>query len=294
MADEKPGSRLDELNLGDVNYVKEALQWQYNWIGVAGALAFAVVSGSGLPLVLAAGLELIYVAVVPQSSRFRRLVRSWKYAEEKKKHEMKLHALFQELPEPMQSRYANLMHTIGQIKANYDKLSASSQIFVSQMDAKLQSLLHGYVRLLHASHQQQQYIQSCNPTGILREAKQLEDALPKEPEKVQEINRKRIEILKKRLEKFHKIRENWQVVQAQTAATEDVLELIRDQSMTMRDPQELTYRIDTLVQDVEQTESTVREMESLFDMTVADLSSDSIPPLPPVSEPQRPRNRVRN
>jgi hypothetical protein len=78
-----------EANSGDnsPDFVKAALKWQYNWIGLAGAAAFAVVSGSGLPLILAAGLELIYVAVVPQSSRFRRLVRSWQYAEEKKKHE---------------------------------------------------------------------------------------------------------------------------------------------------------------------------------------------------------------
>src|SRR5712664_2985846 len=77
-----------DLGVDDTNFVKEALKWQYNWIGLAGAAAFAIVSGSGLPLILAAGLELIYVSVVPQSSRFRRLVRSWQFAEEKRKHEL--------------------------------------------------------------------------------------------------------------------------------------------------------------------------------------------------------------
>src|SRR2546421_604913 len=91
-------AKAEDLGIDDTNFIKEALKWQYNWIGLAGAAAFAVVSGSGLPLILAAGLELIYVSVVPQSSRFRRLVRSWKYAEEKRKHELKTRALFQELP----------------------------------------------------------------------------------------------------------------------------------------------------------------------------------------------------
>ncbi len=45
----------EELGLGETNFVKEALRWQYNWIGLAGAAAFALVSGMGLPLVLAAG-----------------------------------------------------------------------------------------------------------------------------------------------------------------------------------------------------------------------------------------------
>ena len=89
-------SKLDEFGLNQTDYVKAALQWQYNWIGLAGAAAFALVSGTGLPLVLAAGLELMYVALVPQSSRFRRLVRSWKYADEKRAHEMQLNEMYTE------------------------------------------------------------------------------------------------------------------------------------------------------------------------------------------------------
>lgn len=277
--------------MDDTNFVKAALTWQYNWIGLAGAAAFAVVSGSGLPLILAAGLELIYVAVVPQSSRFRRLVRSWKYAEEKRKHDEKSKALFMELPDAVKARYGNVVSICHQIRANYDKLSSSSQIFVGQMDEKLQSLLFGYVRLLHAAEHQRQYVSTSNPALISREIRVLEEGLPKESPKVQEINRKRIEILKKRLEKFEKIKENSQVVEAQCAAIEDVLELIRDQSMTMRDPQELTYRIDSLVQDVETTESTVREMEAIFDMGSQDLSG-MLPDAPPETTPRR--DRLRN
>src|SRR6266536_5918091 len=86
-----------ELGVDNTNFVKEALKWQYNWIGLAGAAAFAVIAGSGFPLVLAAGLELIYISLVPQSSRFRRLVRSWQYAEEKRRIEVRLQALFQEI-----------------------------------------------------------------------------------------------------------------------------------------------------------------------------------------------------
>src|SRR6266536_459770 len=108
MADEKSGNstpgvrgslmrEAQELGVDNTNFVKEALKWQYNWIGLAGAAAFALISASGFPLVLAAGLELIYISVVPQSSRFRRLVRSWQYAEEKRRIEVRLQALFQEI-----------------------------------------------------------------------------------------------------------------------------------------------------------------------------------------------------
>src|SRR5215831_10904288 len=164
MPDGKPGKSFsgvrgavvreaEDLGVDNINFVKEALKWQYNWIGLAGAAAFALVAGSGFPLVLAAGLELIYISLVPQSSRFRRLVRSWQFAAEKKRLEQNLAALFQEIPPEMRIRYARLDQLCRNIRENYGKLSSTSQIFVKDMQDKLDGLLQGYVRLLHAEHQ---------------------------------------------------------------------------------------------------------------------------------------------
>ena len=278
MEDRDPGSglkgainrKLDEFGLTQTDYVKAALKWQYNWIGLAGAAAFAVVSGSGLPIVLAAGVELMYVALVPQSSRFRRLVRSWKFAADKRAHEQRLSAIFHELPPELRTRYSQVDEVARTIRVNYGKLSSTSQMFVGQIDQKLNGLLDGYVRLLHAGHSQRDHLQLANPGDIQREIDALEKALPKETPRVQEINRKRIEILRKRVEKFAKIRENRKVIDAQCAAIEDVLHLIRDQSVTMRDPEEVSHQLDHLVQDVENTESTVREVEAIFGLAAPD------------------------
>src|SRR5689334_18739503 len=185
----------EDLGVGNVNFVKEALKWQYNWIGLAGAAAFALVSGTGLPLVLAAGLELIYISVVPQSSRFRRLVRSWQYAAEKKKAEQRLQAMFNEIPPEMRIRYDKLDQVCRTIRENYGKLSATSQIFVQQMQDRLDGLLQGYLRLLHAQQQHSEYLRTTNRDAIKRELDQLVRELSSEPAKVQEINKRRIEIL---------------------------------------------------------------------------------------------------
>jgi len=283
----------DEKDDGQINFVKAALNWQYNWIAMAGAAAFAVVSGSGLPLILAAGVELMYLSVVPNNSRFQRLVRSWKWAEERRAHEKKLSAMFHELPPELRTRYAHVAEVCGAIRANYARLSSTSQIFLKQMEDKLSGLQQGYVRLLFAAHQQREYLQVTNPAEIQRELDQLKKGLAKDVTKVQEINRKRIEILTKRLEKFEKIRENRQVIDAQCAATEDVLQLIRDQSVTMRDPQQISDQLETLVQDVEQTEQAVKEVEAIFELATPDElgMQDSI--IDPAPSPQ-PRTRVRN
>ena len=283
--------KLDEAGLSQHDYVRAALKWQYNWIGLAGAVAFALVSGTGLPLVLAAGLELMYVALVPQSSRFRRLVRSWKYAGEKREHQKRLEEMYRNLPSEMRSRYGNVQQVAQAIRTNYAQLSASSQIFARQMSERLDGLLEGYVRLLFTATAHRDYLSSLNPDKVRGEIAHLEKSLSKDPPKVQEINQRRIEILRKRVTKFEKIQENRQVIDAQCAAIEDVLQLIRDQSVTMRDPREVSAQLENLVQDVEQTEQSVREMEEIYALTAPDEDE------PRLSEsggnpPQR--NRVRN
>jgi hypothetical protein len=286
-----------ELGLDQVNFVKEALKWQYNWIGLAGAAVFALVSGTGLPLVLAAGLELVYLSLVPQSSAFRRLVRSWKYAEEKRQREVTLGAMFNELPPESRKRYAGLDAMCGTIRANYTRLSSTSQMFLEQMQQRLEGLLQAYLRLLYGAFQYSEYVLTTNPDSIKRDLSKLQHSIESDPPKVQEINRKRIEILTKRVEKFDKVRENQKVLEAQCAAIEDVLELIRDQSVTMRDPQQVSDQLDNLVHDVEQTEETVRQVEAIFEMAAPDMGETlaSVPvDSPNPNSPSAARTRQRN
>ena len=204
------------------------------------------------------------VALVPQSNPFRRLVRSWKYADQKREHQKRLDEMYRNIPAEMRSRYTSVLQVAAAIRANYSQLSFASQVFATQMDAKLTGLLEGYVRLLYSAHTHREYLKSLNPEQVRSEAAFLEQSLAKAPAKVQEINQRRIEILRKRVAKFEKIRENSQVIEAQCSAIEDVLQLIRDQSVTMRDPQEVSAQLDHLVQDVEQTEQSVKEMEEIF------------------------------
>lgn len=284
----------DDTGRSEINYVKEAAKIQYNWITMLGLAGFAVVSGSALPLLLGAGLELMYLAIVPQNSRFQRLVRSWKYDDEQRESTKRLSALYQEIPPEMRVRYVKLNNVVEAIRKNYTGLSSFSQIYTQQMEDKLRGLLGAYIRLLHAAWQHREYLKTTDISIVERELAHLKKAKESDVVKVQEINRKRIEILSKRVEKFQKIRENTDVVDAQCAAVEDVLGLIRDQSVSMRDPQQLSEHLEGLVRDVEQTEETVREVESIFEnvpemtgiMPAASDSSDNTA--------STNRNRIRN
>jgi len=274
----------------NISYVKEAFHLQYNWIAMAGAGAFALISGSFLPIILAGGLELMYLAIVPQNWRFQRLVRSWKLSEQQKRRQQMLNEMLRSLPPEMQSRYIHSAQVCSSIRSNFAQFSSTSQIFLQQIDTRLQGLLNGYARLLLAAAQQQQYVKGTDQNDINREIATLQKALSADSPKVQEINKKRIEILTKRQEKFDKICENRKVVDAQCAAVEDVLMLVRDQSVTMRDPQQVSERLESLVHDVEQTEQTVQQVEAIFN----DLSPDldglmSLEDTPTSSGPSRVR-----
>src|SRR5271154_6238381 len=130
--------------LRDINFVKEAFHLQYNWIALAGAGVFALLSGSLLPAILAGGLELMYLAIVPQNWRFQRLVRSWKFSEEQQKHQQQLGEMLRSLPAELQSRYIHAAQVCGAVRSNFAQLSSTSQIFWQQIDTRLQGLLNGY------------------------------------------------------------------------------------------------------------------------------------------------------
>jgi hypothetical protein len=255
----------------EINFVKEAFNIQYNWIALVGAGLFALVSGSLLPIILAAGAELMYLATVSQNPQFQRLVRSWKLGDEFKQRQQQFAEMLNNLSPEAKTRYARLAQVCGYVRANFSQLSSTSKIFLQQMDSRLDGLLHGYARLLLVSSQQQQYLKGTDPNDIKKEIAALQKAMSSDPPKVQDINKKRIEILNKRIEKYQKICENQEVVNAQCSAVEDVLHLVRDQSVTMRDPQQVSDQLDNLVRDVEQTEQTVQQVEAIFGGVTQDL-----------------------
>lgn len=256
----------------EINFVKEAFNLQYNWIALAGACAFSIVSGSLLPIILAGGAELMYLALVSQNWRFQRLVRSWKFGEALRRQQEQYAEMLNNLSPEAKARYFKLAQVCASVRGNFSQLSSTSKAFLQQTDSRLDGLLHGYARLLLVSSQQQQYLKSTDPNEIKREIAALRGSVEKDPPKVQDIDKKRIEILNKRVEKYQKISENQEVVNAQCSAVEDVLHLVQDQSVTMRDPQQVSDQLDNLVRDVEETEQTVQQVEAIFGNMAPELN----------------------
>ena len=250
------------------NYLAHAFKSQYNLIGLATAFGFALLSGSIEPLILAAGLELTVLPLVAWSERFQRLVRArlLDEAREETQQRKQLEAseMLQYLPDPERQRYRGLQGLAREIRENYKGLDASSRMLLDELVQKLQFLLRFYLRMRYSLMRYQNYFDTTDPERIQERIAMLEREMTAGPERVQQIKARTRAVLEKRLERYQKVLENKQLVEAQTETVEEVLQLLRDQSYSIRDPRSITEQLDGLVSSAEETERGVRDLEDIL------------------------------
>ena len=92
----------------------------------------------------------------------------------------------------------------------------------------------------------------------------LEREMKTGPEKVQQVKARTRAVLAKRLERFQKAVENRDLINAQTETIQEVLQLLRDQSYSMRDPRSITDQVDGLISSAEETERGVKDLEDIL------------------------------
>ncbi len=263
------------------NYLAHAFKSQYNIIGLGTALGFAFLSGSPLPLLLAAGVELIVLPLVSWSQRFQRLVRARLSQEDERQRQAKTqdqnYALFRQLSDNEKQRYRALEGLAGEIRNNYAGLDSSSRMLLDDLVQKLEFLLQFYLRMRASVARYERYFATTDPERIGERIAMLDGEIAQGSERVREIKSKTRAVLLKRMERYQKALENKQLVDAQTETVQEVLQLLRDQSYSMRDPRTITEQLDGLVSSAEETERGVRDMEELLAMdqdTLAGLTGD--------------------
>ncbi len=250
------------------NYLAHAFKSQYNLIGLGTALGFAVLSGTLLPIIVAAGVEMVVLPLVSGSGRFQRLIRARtsEEAEEKDaaRQRMESSEMLQYMPETERSRYRALQSLATEIRQNYKGMDSSSQMLLEQLVEKLDFLLNFYLRMRYSLTRYQNYFNSTDPERIQERMAMLEHEMKSGPERVQQIKARTCAVLQKRLERYTKAVENRDLIDAQTETVQEVLQLLRDQSYSMRDPRSITEQIDGLVSSAEETERGVKDMEDIL------------------------------
>lgn len=253
----------------DINYTKEAFlhPWNLTFMIVAMLVAFSVsLTGATWPfdfaLILTAGIELVYLGTMPRNERFRRAVRSRRAQEYAKPPSQK--ELFQNLTRFNQRRYARLRKIQKDIRANYRKLSYASQGMLDSHLGKIDGLLDSYLNLLYQKERFEYSAQNTTETEVIQSIEDLQEDIKDDSPRVKAIKERRLKILEQRLDRSKKGAENLEIIEAQLETIEDVIKYINEQSLSLRNPEEISFQLDTLLTEVEETQASVEEIEEVF------------------------------
>jgi hypothetical protein len=258
------------------NYTKEAFLHPWNLVFLLTAM-LAVFFTIGVPVVpealllFIAAAELLYLGTMPRQERFRRAVRARKAEERYKPPTEK--DVFRQLTKASQKRYIRFRNLEKAVRDNYERLSYASQGMLQAHLQKIDGLLDSYLNMLWQRERYHQFTEQATEDKVVRAMQQLRAEMDADSPRVRQIKQKRLDILEKRLDRFKKAHENLAVIEAQLETIEDVTKYIHEQSLTMRNPEEVSFQLDTLLAEVEETQSAVTEIEELF-ARPGDLLSD--------------------
>ena len=280
-----------------LNFAREAFLAPVNLAFLAVALLTVFVLGSmgevamNATLLFAAAAELFYLGLMPKNERFKRVVRSRAAAEKAKGPSQR--EVFNTLGRQSQQRYTRLRELEKAIKDNYDRLSTASQALTENHTHKVDGLLTSYLNLLALRERYDVSMQASSQSEISGAIDALRLDMADDPPRVAAIKERRLRILENRLDRIKKGRENIEIIEAQLATIEDVTKYVHEQSLTLRNPEEVTYQLDLLLSEVEQTESTIQQIEDVLsgamggldlndyvEPTRTDDLRDTLPPTP--------------
>ena len=257
----------------DISYAREALLHPWNLVFLVVAMVSVLLAGavdSTLPqviLMFAAALELLYLGTMPRNERFQRAVRAKKARD---LHKPPTHQdLFRQLTKLSQRRYVKFRNLEKSIRDNYKRMPYSSQGMLDAHLKKIDDLLNSYLSMLWKMERYDQFTKQATEREVVSSIEELRAEIENDPPRVRAIKEKRLDILRKRLDRFKKAHEHLAVIQAQLETIEDVAKYIHEQSFTMRNPEEVSFQLDTLIAEVEETQATVTEMDELVNSSMS-------------------------
>ena len=249
-----------------INFTKEAFMSPVNLGFLILALVVALLAGgpvANVLLVFAAAAELLFLGTVPRNERFKRAVRARKIEEHRKAPRDR--DVFRTLAKDDQKRYVRFRNMEKAIKDNYAKLPYSSQGLLDAHLKKLDGLLDAHLNLLQLKERYVQFARRTGESDIVDAINALRNEMQGDPPRVRAIKQRRLAILEKRLDRFKKAGENLAIIEAQLETIEDVTRYVYEQSLTMQNPEEVSFQLDTLMNEVEETQHSMEVLEDAFD-----------------------------
>src|SRR5256885_6764833 len=249
-----------ELPKIDLKYLKEAFKEPINFWGMAGFAVAAAYVQDVTPLVAALATETLYLATVPASSFYRRLVdrrekqRLMKLRDQQREDAIKLF-------DPREREAVEYLRWMkNQIYSNYRKFTGAKQI-----PSNIQSLdqrWEDFVDLLDVYRRRKHHLRSINRQAVQNQLVQAERSVEhSRDDRERRIQQSNVEILKRRVAAFQDIERSVKLVEGQLQSIENFFGLVNDQVVTLPTPE----RVSSL--DFEQLSDSIAMTKQMLEET---------------------------
>lgn len=249
-----------ELPKIDLKYLKEAFKEPINFWGMAGFAVAAAYVQDVTPLVAALATETLYLATVPASSVYRRLVdrrekqRLLKLREQQREAQIKLF-------DPREREAVEYLRWMkNQIYSNYKKFTGTKQIphNIQSLDQRWED----FVDLLDVYRRRKHHLRSINRQAVQNQLVQAERAVESaKDDREKRIQQANVEILKRRVAAFNDIERSVKLVEGQLQSIENFFGLVNDQVVTLPTPE----RVSSL--DFEQLSDSIAMTKQMLEET---------------------------
>lgn len=274
--------------ISKMHYLKEAVTEPLNiWamVGFAAAAAFTAASQgeSWLPLAAGVSAEVAYLALVPTSNFYRRLV-------ERREAHRNLELRRREREERIKSfdprereavEYLRWMKS--KIYDNYKKFTGLKEIPPSINC--LDSMWESFVDFLDMYRRRKYHLRSVNRQSILNQIMQTQRDMARADGPTRMLMEKNLELLNRRLATFDDIERSVRHVEEQLKSIENFFSLVNDQVVTMNTMESITTldsTFETLLANIETTKQILEETNPIMTSlnTIENINNSPARPQP--------------
>lgn len=288
----------EDVSAGSI--LRELILNQYQAIVVGGAALISAVALNPLPLMFLLGSELVLLPVL-DSGPLRRLVARRRRDLARAQAQIDRTRAIGGLTAPNAKRYTTMEELCRLIETNYQSLSGISQAYLSEQRGKLDTILLGYLNRLMAVQRYDRLPVGRTSTEVEDEIEKLERELaePDLPERATAALKKNLELKRRLLASVSEVGGTVKALVTELDSIESLLQMLHQNSISLRDPQAISEDLDSIVRQSEDSERIVREMEALLqDGTQgwhADVASQAAAPVaaPPRTENARSKAKAR-
>ena len=242
-----------------LNYIKEAIKEPLNIWSMVGFTAVAAYTQHWMPLAMGTALELSYLALVPASTFYRRIVESREMRRLREERERTREELIKSFDPREREAVEYLRWMRKQICSNYKKFTRAKEV-PAHIDQNLQTMWESFVDLLDMYRRRKNHLHTINRQVIQNQIMQTERQLQQCDEPTRHLLERNLEILRQRLKTFDDIERSVKRVEAQLQSIENFFGLVNDQVITMPTPEHLSsLDFDSLLSSIEMTKEILEE-----------------------------------